>query len=156
MKGWCNLKHCVLPLVRDNHGDPEWEAWSVTWLPARKTSFLQRRMESSRKRLTCGSCHRVGPGMLQGRAEAWLWTVSNAGDCSGTTTDIIQGYKDLGWLHFGGEKLFSYRFLLVSSNLARDRTRVSCIAGRCFTLWATREAPSNLAPVLILRMHPLS
>ena len=27
------------------------------------------------------------------------------------------------------------------SSWPRDRTQVSCIAGRCFTLWATREAP---------------
>ena len=25
----------------------------------------------------------------------------------------------------------------------RDRTRVSCIVGRCFTIWATREAPGK-------------
>ena len=27
------------------------------------------------------------------------------------------------------------------SSQPRDRTQVSCIAGRCFNLWATREAP---------------
>ena len=26
------------------------------------------------------------------------------------------------------------------SSQPRDQTRVSCIAGRCFTIWATREA----------------
>ena len=26
----------------------------------------------------------------------------------------------------------------------RDRTQVSCIAGRCFNLWATREAQSSM------------
>ena len=25
----------------------------------------------------------------------------------------------------------------------RDRSQVSCIVGRCFTIWATREAPSS-------------
>ena len=29
----------------------------------------------------------------------------------------------------------------------RDRTQVSCIAGRCFTLWATREAPNKAKPI---------
>ena len=29
------------------------------------------------------------------------------------------------------------------SSWPRDQTRVSCIAGRCFTLWATREAPGR-------------
>ena len=27
------------------------------------------------------------------------------------------------------------------SSRPRDQTRVSCIAGRCFTIWATRETP---------------
>ena len=30
-----------------------------------------------------------------------------------------------------------------------DRTQVSCIAGRFFTIWATREAPPVLKPMLI-------
>ena len=30
------------------------------------------------------------------------------------------------------------------SSWPRDRTQVSRIAGRCFTLWATREAPTKL------------
>ena len=30
----------------------------------------------------------------------------------------------------------------------RDRTQVSCIAGRCFTIWATREAKINLDSIL--------
>ena len=29
------------------------------------------------------------------------------------------------------------------SSQPRDRTRLSCIAGRRFTIWATREAPYN-------------
>ena len=29
------------------------------------------------------------------------------------------------------------------SSWARDRTHVSCIVGRCFTIWATREVPSS-------------
>ena len=29
------------------------------------------------------------------------------------------------------------------SSWPRNWTRVSCIAGRCFTIWATREAPKN-------------
>ena len=30
------------------------------------------------------------------------------------------------------------------SSWPRDRTQVSCIAGRCFNLWATREAPKTM------------
>ena len=29
------------------------------------------------------------------------------------------------------------------SSQLRDQTQVSCIAGRCFTIWATREAPNK-------------
>ena len=31
--------------------------------------------------------------------------------------------------------------LLQGSSLSRDSTQVSCIAGRFFTVWATKEAP---------------
>ena len=34
------------------------------------------------------------------------------------------------------------------SSQPRDRTRVSCIAGRCFTIWATREAFSVYSVML--------
>ena len=34
------------------------------------------------------------------------------------------------------------------SSQSRDRTQVSCIAGRCFNLWATREAHDNLDSIL--------
>ena len=34
------------------------------------------------------------------------------------------------------------------SSQARDKTQVSCIAGRFFTIWATREAHSTLTPQL--------
>ena len=37
------------------------------------------------------------------------------------------------------------------SSWSRDRTQVSCIAGRRFTLWATREAP--FSPMLLLLSH---
>ena len=30
------------------------------------------------------------------------------------------------------------------SSQPRDQTQVSCIAGRCFTIWATREAPNHM------------
>ena len=33
------------------------------------------------------------------------------------------------------------------SSWTRDRTQVSCIAGRCFTVWATREPHQNLQDV---------
>ena len=38
----------------------------------------------------------------------------------------------------------------------RDQTQVSCIAGRRFTLWATREAPGYYYPCLINRTWKLT
>ena len=35
------------------------------------------------------------------------------------------------------------------SSWPRDRTQVSCIAGRCFTLWATREVLQPTIPLLL-------
>ena len=35
------------------------------------------------------------------------------------------------------------------SSQPRDRTWVSCIAGRCFTVWATREAPIYIYKYLL-------
>ena len=37
----------------------------------------------------------------------------------------------------------------MGSSLPRDLTRVSWFAGRSFTIWATREAPSLFLPLLI-------
>ena len=46
------------------------------------------------------------------------------------------------------------------SSWPRDWTRVSCITGRFFTVWATREAPNNslylLTAIPILPLSPLS
>ena len=36
------------------------------------------------------------------------------------------------------------------SSWPRDWTQVSCIAGRCFNLWATREAQNNISIVPIV------
>ena len=41
-------------------------------------------------------------------------------------------------------------FFSRGSSQLRDWTRVSCVADRCFTLWATREAPPLLLLLLLL------
>ena len=38
------------------------------------------------------------------------------------------------------------------SSQPRDQTQVSCVAGRCFTLWATRDAPFRIY-VITFRAH---
>ena len=38
---------------------------------------------------------------------------------------------------------------------SKDQTQVSCIAGRLFTLWATKEALKNVKPAPICFNHEL-
>ena len=61
-------------------------------------------------------------------------------DCSppGSSVHWILQARILEWV--------AISFSRGSSQL-RDRTQVSCIAGRRFTLWATREAPNILKPL---------
>ena len=42
------------------------------------------------------------------------------------------------------------------SSPPRDRTQVSCVAGRLFTIWATREGPSKLLVNLLFTRTPRS
>ena len=74
-------------------------------------------------------------------AEKWKWQslsrvwLCNLMDCSppGSFVHGILQARILEWVAI----LFSW-----GSSRPRDQTWVSCIAGRFFTLWATREAPS--------------
>ena len=63
----------------------------------------------------------------------WCPTLCDPVDCSlsGSTVHGIFQARVLEWI--------AISFSRVSSR-PRNRTRVSCIAGRCFTVWATREA----------------
>ena len=63
-------------------------------------------------------CPTLVHGILQGRIPEWI------------AHGILQG-RILEWIAIP----FSRR-----SSQCRDQTRVSCIAGRYFTIWATREA----------------
>ena len=60
-------------------------------------------------------------------------TLCNPMDCSlpGSIHEIFQA-RILEWVAISFSR---------GSSRPRDRTRVSCIAGRCFTVWATRETP---------------
>ena len=60
-------------------------------------------------------------------------TLCDPMDCSppgSSVHDILQA-RVLEWIAISFSR---------GSSLPRDQTRVSCIAGRCFTIWATREA----------------
>ena len=61
-------------------------------------------------------------------------TLCNSMECSplGSSIHGIFQAKILEWVTIPFSR---------GSSLRRDRTQVSCIAGRLFTVWATREAP---------------
>ena len=72
----------------------------------------------------------------------WKWsevtqlcpTLCNPIDCSlpGFSVHVIFQTRVLEWVAISFSR---------GSSQPRDQTQVSSIAGRCFTLWATREAP---------------
>ena len=63
-------------------------------------------------------------------------TLCNLMDCSlpGSSVHGIFQAKELEWVAIS---------FFRGSSWCRDQTQVSCIAGRCFTVWATREAPKG-------------
>ena len=45
----------------------------------------------------------------------------------------------------------------VAISFSRDQTKASCIAGKCFTIWATREAPGLYGyPFIIISLYSTS
>ena len=52
---------------------------------------------------------------------------------------------------------FSLEWVAISfsrgSSQPRDRTRVSCIAGRCFTVWATRDVKVAGSKIFVFSVH---
>ena len=67
-------------------------------------------------------------------SRVWL---CNPLDCSqpGSSTYGIFQARILEWVAISFSR---------GSSQCRDRTQVSCIAGRCFNLWTTREAPLHV------------
>ena len=63
-----------------------------------------------------------------------VWLFVTPMDCSlpGSSVHGILQARILKWVAISFSR---------GSFLPRDRTPVSCIVGRCFTIWATREAP---------------
>ena len=63
----------------------------------------------------------------------WKWSHGVAQSCPGFSVHRIFQARVLEWVAISFSR---------GSSWPRDWTQVSCIAGRCFTLWATREADS--------------
>ena len=74
---------------------------------------------------------------VKGKFSQSCQTLCNPMDCSppGSSVHGILQARILVWIAF----LFSR-----GSSQPRDQTQVSCIAGRFFTIWATRESPRIL------------
>ena len=71
-------------------------------------------------------------------------TLCNPLDCSlpGSSVQGIFQARALEWVVTSFSR---------GSSRPRDRTWVSCIVGRCFTVWATREAPNASVSRLVHR-----
>ena len=80
-----------------------------------------------------------GPGLLSKKVKSLsrVWLCDPV-DCSppGSSVHGILQEGILEWVAISFSR---------GSSQPRDRTRVSCIAGRCFILWATRKAPGLLS-----------
>ena len=71
-------------------------------------------------------------------------TLCNPMDCSlpRSSVHVISQARILEWLAISFSR---------ASSRSKDQTQVSCIAGRCFTVWATREA----CTVLFIKVRSL-
>ena len=93
---------------------PSYTNWTFLWESRREKQFQTQKPESE----VAQSCP----------------TLCNPMDCNvpGSSFQGIFQARILEWVAIS----FSKR-----SSQPRDWTRVSCIVGRCFTIWATREVP---------------
>ena len=73
-------------------------------------------------------------------------TLCNPMDCSppGSSVHRLLQIRIMEWIAIPSSRGSS------QGSQPRDQTQVSCIAGRFFTIWATREAPSKNQPKLEL------
>ena len=89
------------------------------------------------------------------RVSEWVseWSCSVVSDSATPWTVAYQAPPSMG---FSGQRALEWVAISFSrgSSWPRDRTRVSRIPGRCFNLWATREAhwrESQTIPVFLLQ-----
>ena len=113
--------------------------WGAYLCPKPREGSLQGHHSQSADTYIKG-CGRVRLGPLRPRSSNLVCVCSlscvwlcDAMDCSppGSSIHGIFQARVLEWVAI----FFSRR-----SSRPRDRTRVSCIPGRCFTVWATRES----------------
>ena len=75
-------------------------------------------------------------------------------------TEIVKIYK-IVWKHASVDEILHARVLELvvipfprESSRPRDQTQVSCIAGRFFTIWATREAVYGNTKIPNIQSNP--
>ena len=108
--------------------------WMLNFKPAFSLSsfpFIQRLFSSSSLSAIKGSAISISEKSKSEVAQSCL-TLCNPMDCS------LQGSSIHGIFQARVLESVAISFSRGSSWL-RDQTRVSCIVGRCFTIWATRE-----------------
>jgi len=73
----------------------------------------------------------------------WIWIIG-----SPLPVLMLDKLFNLTFLSFHSYKI---RILIISSQ-PRDKTHVSCIAGRFFTIWAIKEAHNNIYPMFVVKI----
>ena len=83
-------------------------------------------------------------GRLSARSHTiWIWIIG-----SPLPVLMLDKLFNLTFLSFHSYKI---RILIISSQ-PRDKTHVSCIAGRFFTIWAIKEAHNNIYPMFVVKI----
>ena len=78
----------------------------------------------------------------------WKWNCSFVSDSWWPMDYRLPGFSVYGILQARVLKWVAFSFSRGSSH-PRDWSRVSCIIGRCFTIWATREVLSNHKAIVL-------
>ena len=106
-----------------------------------RSSYTQRKRASRSRKEACMVLgeENVGRGRQKGRKELVAqsyWTLCDPMDCCppGSSVHGILQARILEWVAISSSR---------GSPRPRDRTHVSCTAGRFFTIWATREAEED-------------
>ena len=85
------------------------------------------------------SAYQQGEGEVKVKVKVTLWYPTLCDPMDYTVHGILQA-RILEWVAFTFSR---------GSSPPRDQTQVSCIAGRFFTSWATKEAPECKVPVYL-------
>ena len=138
INGWIN-KQMVISQTMEHYpakkqNEVQIHATDTTWI------FFKNIMSSERSQT-----QKITHCMLSCVCAQLCLTVCDPMDCS------LPGFSDCGisWARIPKWEAILWIAILFSrgSSWCRDGTQVSCLAGRFFTIWATRESPEK--PILL-------